>query len=202
MRSTSNDDCVQDVNIMKSVHSPEPAAKSEESYKTYLQGVAISTALGLMFWGLFHFTEKDESTASPPGEERLQIGHVSTEGYSRRGDRSIVIYTVKAPSRNPTARLAERTLYARRNSCNKPRLEIGDTVFLKVMVTQKQTTITSAYTLDGCVLQDAAVLKQMSAGHQKQRTTILLTFGAGALFFTAAAFLSWIRQKKPHLNSH
>ena len=179
---------------MNSVHSP---AKSEESYKTYLQGVAISTALGLMFWGLFHFTEKEESTASPPGEERLQIGRVSSEGYSRRSDRSIVIYTVRVPSTNPTVRMEERTIHARRNSCNKPNLEIGDTVYLTAIATQERTIITSAHTPNGCVLQDAALLKQISAAHYRRRITILLTCAVGVLFFAAATLLSWIRYKKP-----
>jgi hypothetical protein len=181
---------------MKSARSPEPAPRSEDSYKTYLQGVAISTALGLIFWGLFHFTEKNESTALPPGKEHLQIGRVSSEGYSRRADRSIVIYKVKVPSTNSTVRMEERTIYARRNSCNKPNLEIGDTVFLTTIATQERTTITSAHTLDGCVLQDAALLEQMSAAHRRQGTIILLVCAAGILFFTVATSLSWTRYKK------
>lgn len=182
---------------MNSVHFSKPPSKSEESYKTYLQGAAISIVLGLMLWGLFHFTEKNESNSSLPGEERLQIGRVSSEGYSRSADRSIVIYRVKIPSTNPTVWMEERTIYARRNSCNKPNLEIGDTVFLTAIATQKRTTITSAYTLDGCVLQDAALLKQLSAAERLEKTLILLPFASGALFFSAVTLLFWIRRKKP-----
>jgi hypothetical protein len=181
---------------MKSVHTPKPAPKGED-YKNYLQGVAISTALGLTFWGLFQFTEKNEFTYSPSGEERLQIGRVSSEGYSRRADRSIVIYRVKVVSSSPTDRLTERIIYAKRNSCNKARLEIGDTVFLTIIATRERTTITSAHTVDGCVLQDAALLNQMSEAAQFEKTLILLPFASGALFFSAATLLVWIRRKKP-----
>jgi len=182
---------------MRSAYSPKPPLKSEEPYKIYLKGAAISVTLGLMFWGVFHFTEKNESAVLPPGEERLQIGRVSSEGYSRKADRSILIYRVSILSRNPTAQLEERTLYARRNSCNKPNLEIGDTVLLKVMMAHRRATITSAYTQDGCVLQDAALLKQMSAAEQLEKNMILLPFAAGALFFSAATLLLWIRRKNP-----
>lgn len=197
MRSAENDYCVQNVNIMNSVHSQKPASKSKEPYKTCLQGAAISVVLGLMFWGGFHFAEENESISLPLGEERLQIGRVSSEGYSRRADRSILIYRVKVPSTNPIARMEERTIYARRNNCNKPNLEIGDPVFLTAIATQERKIITSVHTLDGCVLQDAALLKQISEAEQLEKTLILLPFVAGALFFSAATLLLWIRRKKP-----
>lgn len=183
---------------MSSDNSSKPVLKIEEAYKTYLQGAAISIALGLMFWGLFHFTEKTETTVLPTGDEQLQIGRVFSEGYSRKADRSILIYRVNASSTNPTARLEELTLYAKRNSCNKPSLEIGDTIYLTVITTQERTIITSARTLDGCVLQDTALLKKMSAAEQLEKTLILLPFAAGALFFSTATFLLWIRRKNSH----
>ena len=182
---------------MNSVHSPKPTSKSKEPYKTCVQGAAISIVLGLMFWGGFHFAEENEPTSLPLGEERQQIGRVSSEGYSRRADRSVLIYRVKTPSTNPIVRTEDRTIYVRRNTCEKPNLEIGDTVFLTGIVTQERTIITSVHNPDGCVLQDAALLKQMSEAEQLEKTLILLPFVSGALFFSAATLLLWIRRKKP-----
>ncbi|MFJ3485866.1 hypothetical protein ACIPL1_21100 [Pseudomonas sp. NPDC090202] len=183
---------------MRPEHPPKPASKIEEPYKTHLQGATISIALGLMFWGLFHLTEKNEDPSPASGEERLQIGRVSSEGYSRKADRSILIYRVKVPSKNPKVRSTEQTIYAEINSCNKPRLDIGDTVSLTVITTQERTIVTSAHTLDGCVLQDAALLKQMSASKKLEKNMILLPFVAGALFFSITTVFFWIRRKKPH----
>ena len=126
------------------------------------------------------------------GPSVLERGTVATSGSSLKSAPWILSYAVKVPGKYPR-NVAIRTIYARKNACNKKDLKVGETVWLTSYYREGRRIARAAAMEDGCVLQDKALLDEIRKAKNWSGIIVVAIFFLGASCLFGAGIVEWFR---------
>lgn len=171
-------------------HRPQ-AGKAREYFKMAAGAAAFGAFLYMVMFGF----KAAEPAARFPGPGALEKGVVASGGSSSKDAPWILSYTVKVPSKYP-GYVALRTIYARKNSCGRASLAVGDVVWLTSHFRNDRKFPRLAATESGCVLQDEALLDEKRKASERVGIMGVSVVLLSALCCAVAGAAEWFRSRQ------